>query len=109
MVSEAWTVPPDFHVFVDVTSTPPCVAVSGEIDLVTVAPFRDAMHEAIAAAADSIVVDFSRVTFMGSTGIRELVRALTAVRVIEVRSPTAIVRRALETASVGHGLIISDG
>jgi anti-anti-sigma factor len=84
------------------------VAVSGEIDLVTVAPFRDALREAIDTGAGEIVVDFKHLSFMGSTGIRELVRALDRVSKIEVRSPSPIVRRAIETAAIGHGLVIVD-
>jgi anti-anti-sigma factor len=107
LASDEWTSPADFHVVVDASARPPCVFVSGEIDLVTVAPFRDALSEAIAEADGAIVVDFARVSFMGSTGIRELVRALENVQRIEIRTPSPIVRRAIETAAVGHGLVIT--
>jgi len=98
---------PDFHVVVDANADPPCVAVSGEIDLATCAAFRDALCDAIEAATDTIVVDFGRLTFIGSIGIRELVRALQTVDRVEVRSPAPIVRRALESAGLGHDLRIS--
>ena len=61
----------EFHVWVDVTVDPPCVGVSGEVDLASCAAFRDALTEAIEAQRQAIALDFSRVTFMGSTGIRE--------------------------------------
>lgn len=105
---DSWNDAPAFHVVVDVNSRPPCVAVSGELDLATCAAFRDALQEATEAADDVVAIDFARVTFMGSTGIRELVRALQAVDRIEVRSPSPIVRRALETASVGSRLVLCD-
>ena len=97
---------PDFHVVVDVTAQPPSVTVSGELDLVTCAPFRDALAEAIEVSDATVAVDFRRLTFLGSTGIRELVRALQTVDRIEVHSPAPIVRRALETAGLGNNLVI---
>jgi anti-anti-sigma factor len=98
---------PTFHVVVGGSSRPPGVAVTGEIDLATCAALRDALSEAIAAAGNDIVIDFAQVTFMGSTGIRELARALQSVERIEVRSASSIVRRALETASLGPRLVMT--
>jgi len=93
-----WNAPVEFHVAVDATARPPVVTVWGEVDLATVAAFRDALSEAVETGAGEVVVDLNRVTFMGSTGIRELVRIHDAVRRIEVRVSPSIVRRALETA-----------
>jgi anti-anti-sigma factor len=105
---DEWAAAPDFHVWVDVTSDPPCVGVSGEIDLLTCAAFRDALIEAAEQGTDMIALDFRRVTFMGSTGIRELVRVLRRVDRVEVRSPAPIVRRALEAAGFGRSVILSE-
>ena len=93
-----WDVPVEFHVAVDVTTEPPIVTVWGELDLATVAPFRDALREAIETHPNEIVIDLGRVTFMGSVGIRELVRIHDGTRRIELRVPQGIVRRALETS-----------
>jgi len=95
-----WNSPVEFHVAVDATARPPLVTVWGEVDLATVAAFRDALGEAVETGADEVVVDLNQVTFMGSTGIRELVRIHDAVRRIEVRVSPSIVRRALETAAL---------
>jgi anti-anti-sigma factor len=103
-----WADAPEFHVWVDVTADPPCVGVSGEVDLLTCAAFRDAIMEAAEQGSPVIAIDCRRVTFMGSTGIRELVRALGTVDHIEVRSPSPIVRRALEAAGLGSGVVLSD-
>ena len=104
----AWDTPAEFHVAVDVSVVPPLVTVWGEVDLATVAPVRDALAEAIETGTDEIVVDLSHVTFMGSTGIRELIRVHDAVRRIELRTPSGIVRRALETAVLPHTFVIVD-
>lgn len=105
---EDWAAAPDFHVWVDLSADPPCVGVSGEIDLLTCAPFRDALSEAAEQGSPLIAVDVRLVTFMGSTGIRELVRALRTVERIEVHSPNAIVRRALEAAGLNSGIVVVD-
>ena len=104
---DEWATAPDFHVWVDVTADPPCVGVSGEIDLLTCAAFRDALMEAAEHASGIIAIDFRRVTFMGSTGIRELVLVLRTVKRIEARSPSPIVRRALEAAGLGRGVVLT--
>ena len=103
-----WDSPPEFHVVTDVSTEPPVVTVWGEIDLATVAPFRDALTEAIETGTNKIVVDLSHVTFMGSTGIRELIRAHNAARLIELRVPQGIVRRALDTAVLPDTFVIVD-
>jgi anti-anti-sigma factor len=104
---DEWADAPEFHLWVDMTADPPCIGVSGEVDLLTCAAFRDALNEAAEQGTQTIALDFQRVTFMGSTGIRELVRALQSAKRIEVRSPTPIVRRALEAAGLGQGVVIS--
>jgi anti-anti-sigma factor len=105
---DEWADAPEFHVWVDVTADPPCVGVSGEVDLLTCAAFRDALMEAAEQGSPKIAIDFRHVTFMGSTGIRELVRALRTVDRIDVRSPSPIVRRALEAAGLDDGVVVFD-
>lgn len=106
--SSDWNTPTDFHVAVDTDAEPPCVAVWGELDLATVVPFRDALLEAIATGARELTVDLSHVAFMGSIGIRELIRVHRDVERIELRSPNGIVRRALQTAVLPSVFTITD-
>ncbi|MEY2432647.1 MAG: hypothetical protein QOC92_2372 [Acidimicrobiaceae bacterium] len=108
MTYDDWDAVPDFHVVADPDADPPRVTVTGEIDLASCAAFRDALNEAVQSGAREIEVDFKRVTFMGSTGIRELVRASQVVDRVVVRSPSSIVRRALETAAVDKSVAIED-
>jgi anti-anti-sigma factor len=58
--------------------TPNCVvlAVLGEIDLVTVPGLEAAIAEHV-AAAPSLVIDLSEVTFFGSIGLAAIMRAMT--------------------------------
>ncbi|MEY2420180.1 MAG: anti-sigma factor antagonist [Acidimicrobiaceae bacterium] len=103
-----WAEAPEFHVWVDVTADPPCIGLSGEIDLQTCAAFRDALCEAAEQGSRTIAVDFRRVTFMGSTGMRELARALETVDHIHALSPRPIVRRALEAARLDGVVVYAD-
>jgi anti-anti-sigma factor len=105
---DEWANAPDFHVWVDVIADPPCVAVSGEIDLLTCAAFRDALAEAADTGSTTIAVDLRRTTFMGSIGIRELVRVLSKVQRLEAHAARPIVRRALEAARLGDAIVFCD-
>jgi anti-anti-sigma factor len=101
-----WNDAPEFHVVVDAESNPPVVMVWGEVDLASVAAFREALVEALAREPSMLVLDLCHVTFMGSTGIRELIRAHRRVPHIELRVSTPIVKRALECAMLPDAFAI---
>ena len=103
-----WTEPASFHLWVDDTVDPPCVGVAGEVDLQTCAAFREALSDVAALEPSTIAIDARRVVFMGSTGIRELVRVARVVKRVEVHAPRPIVRRALEAANLGSRVIVVD-
>ena len=107
-VDEDWNAPVEFHVVVDLAADPPSVAVWGELDLASVSAFRDAMNQVIEAGAQQLVVDLTHVTFLGSTGIRELIRARHDIAHVEVRAATTIVRRALASASLDDSIVITE-
>lgn len=48
------------------------LSITGELDLATMAAFEDALREVCANGAAEVVVDLSRVTFIGSAGLRAL-------------------------------------
>ena len=48
------------------------VSVSGEIDMDSVGLLRAALIDAAGAGPDGVVIDMAQVTFMDSTGLREL-------------------------------------
>ena len=107
LTQEDWETTTIFHVVVDTDADPPCVTMWGDIDLATIAAFRDALVEAMRTGARRLVVDLTNVSFMGSTGLRELVRAERDVDHIELRNPSAIVRRVLEAAGLPAGFEIT--
>jgi len=107
-VTDNYHASPDFHVVVDVHAQPPRVTVWGEVELLTCAAFRDALSEAASASNGVIDVDCRRLTFIGSTGIREIVRTLNEVKRIDIHHAAPIVRRALETSGLGSNLRLVD-
>ena len=94
--------------WVDKEASPPCLGVAGELDLGSCAPFRHALEELVAASGPRIVLDFRNVTFMGSTGLREIARLLPGLEEIEIRAPQPVVQRVLELAGLGPRLRITD-
>jgi anti-anti-sigma factor len=111
VVAEGWTdsSPTEFNVWVDTDVEPPCLNVAGELDLGTCAPFRHALEELLESGGPRICLDFRQVTFMGSTGLREIARLLPKVEDIEIRSPQPVVARVLELAGLGPRLRITQG
>lgn len=103
-----WTEPAPFHLWVDDTVDPPCVRVSGEVDLLTCAALREALSDLAERRPSVIAIDLSRVVFMGSTGIRELVRVAQVIERVEVHAPRPIVRRALEAANLSDRVVVVD-
>jgi anti-sigma B factor antagonist len=53
----------------------PVVYMSGEMDLASREPIRDALMKAQDLGSGDVIVDLSQITFMDSTGINALVRA----------------------------------
>jgi anti-anti-sigma factor len=98
----------DFSVWVDSSADPPCLGVAGELDLNTCAPFRHALEELIRTSGPRISLDFRQVTFMGSTGLREISRLLPQLEDVEIRNPQPVVRRVLELAGLGPRLHVTD-
>ena len=77
------------------------VSVSGEIDISNASAFAAGLQSAIADSDRPVVLDLAEVTFMDSSGIRELmiVRASLGPR-LRVAALHRSVRRVLELASL---------
>jgi anti-sigma B factor antagonist len=70
----------DFQIEQRAGSTPPVVAVSGEIDVATAPQLRECLHNVIAQGEGTIVLDLLGVTFLDSTALGVLVGALKRCR-----------------------------
>ena len=97
-----------FHAWLEPGTDPPRIGVAGEIDLSTCAAFRFILDDALAMGSGTIAVDFSRVDFIGSNGIRELKRFLRDVDRLELHAPKPSVRRILELSGFDGHLVIVD-
>ena len=70
----------DFQIEQRAGTTPPVIAVSGEIDVATAPQLREALHSVIAQGEATIVLDLLGVTFLDSTALGVLVGALKRCR-----------------------------
>jgi anti-sigma B factor antagonist len=70
----------DFHVEELAGSTPPVIAVRGEIDVATAPQLRECLHAVIARGEATVVLDLLAVTFLDSTALGVLVGALKRCR-----------------------------
>ncbi|HLU59435.1 MAG TPA: STAS domain-containing protein [Pseudonocardia sp.] len=100
--------PPAGLLRIEVAESRPGVTVLapvGEVDVSTADVLRHAADEAVAAAPRCLVIDLSRLTFCGSTGLVVLMGAQQAAEAAGVRFGTAggppIVRRVLEITQLG--------
>lgn len=82
------------------------VHLSGELDSSNAERLDQALSATLAAAPERMVFDLSGLRFMDSAGIAVLVRAATAVASVQVREPTAIVKRLIEVTGLSNVLRI---
>jgi anti-sigma B factor antagonist len=80
----------------------PVVTVTGELDIGNADSLRSVVEEVVAASPRVLVFDLGDLTFMDSSGIAVLVSAANHVETVEVRNPTAIVRRIIESTGLAE-------
>ncbi|TCO53723.1 anti-anti-sigma factor [Actinocrispum wychmicini] len=108
MVSDGEALLLRYRVAPDVDAT--IVHVTGEIDLSTSTTFADAMTHALAGRTSVVVVDLEDVTFMGSIGLGQLVkahdRAARSQRFLRIADGTAAAHRAIEVSGLDQVLSV---
>jgi anti-anti-sigma factor len=79
---------------------------SGELDVATVEPFRRELLAVLEQDPEDLVIDLRDVSFLDSSGIAVVARALKAQRArgcaLVLTNPQPIVRRALELVGLGE-------
>ncbi len=83
-------------------NSPTSLRISGEVDLANAEDLA-AAFEGLENADRDVELDLEGLTFIDSTGIRQLIllaRRLPAGRSLVIRSPTAAVRRTFEIAGI---------
>jgi anti-sigma B factor antagonist len=83
----------------------PGFRVTGELDLLTVSQLRDALAT-VAARESHVVLDFSAVNFVDSSGLGLL---LSTARTTKARGGSLVVRGASPTVRRLFGIAIPDG
>ena len=86
----------------------PHIVLEGEIDLAARGALEDAFG--VALPGSCLVVDFTNVTFIDSTGIGAIARAVRANTAVSVVNPQPSVRRTLEISGIDrHVRIVESG
>ena len=80
------------------------IRISGELDLASVPGIESEIQPAVEAAPERVVFDLSGVTFMDSSGIAMLLRVAKRVSEVEIRDPSAAVRRIIEATGLADVL-----
>ena len=79
---------------------PPTLRLRGEFDVAGEPAFEDALAVVTAANPQSLVVDVTELQFIGSTGLRGLVKAKRAVGDVVVTGADQWMRKLFEVASL---------
>jgi anti-sigma B factor antagonist len=89
------------------------VALKGELDVHSSPDLRDVLHQLLADGKRVVVIDLRDLEFVDSTGLGVLVGALKKARQsggdIELRTPTAAIRKALEITGLTQVFRVADG
>jgi anti-sigma B factor antagonist len=85
----------------------PVIWLSGELDNTNAGQVRAAIEAALGSHPDRVVLDASGVTFMDSSGIALLASMTHRARQVQVRNPTAIIRRLIELTGLDQVLQIT--
>ncbi len=79
---------------------PPTLRLRGEFDVAGEPAFDDALAVVVSAQPNCLVIDVTDLEFIGSTGLRGLVKAKQAVGEVILLGADAWMRRLLEVASL---------
>jgi anti-sigma B factor antagonist len=84
----------------DVATGAPVIAIKGEVDLSNASVLQAQIDEILGAGVKRVVLDLSSLTFIDSSGIAVLVRLHNRVGSVQVRNPTAAVRRIIKVTGL---------
>jgi anti-sigma B factor antagonist len=82
----------------------PLLKLSGELDLLAADSLRRAIDNALDAVPERLVFDVSELRFIDSAGLAVLIEASSRDGSVELRSPSAAVRRAVELTGLSDVL-----
>lgn len=84
----------------------PVLVLHGQLDLSSVEEVRPVVDELLAREPTRLIVDVGGLEFMDSSGIALLLVIATKLRRLELRNPSLIIRRVIETTGLSGTLLI---
>jgi len=82
----------------------PVIELRGEIDMSNVDSLRTAIEPAVARTPERVVFDLGTLEFMDSSGIALLLQIASKAQSVELRNPSALVRRMIEATGLADVL-----
>jgi anti-anti-sigma factor len=83
------------------------VRLRGDLDMASADELEAAVEPVIAASPERLVIDVSGLRFADSSAIALWVRWSNAVRQVEIREPSQLMRRVLETMGLAERLRVT--
>jgi anti-anti-sigma factor len=83
------------------------VKVSGELDITSIDGFEEAVTPIIEKDPERLVIDVSALRFADSSAIALWVKWATLVRRLEIREPTPLLRRVIDSMGLGETLRVT--
>ncbi len=80
------------------------VTLKGELDISSAPSFRTTIEDVLESKPRRIVFDIEELSFLDSSGIAVLVHAANNVDEVELRHPSAIIRRIVEATGLSEVL-----
>jgi anti-anti-sigma factor len=97
-----------FQTAIDTSGTP-TLTLTGELDIGSVGPIRAACDAIVANEPKRVVVDLSELRFMDSSGLSVLLAMAGQVPEVELREPSAIIRKVIELTGLSNVFVIAPG
>jgi anti-anti-sigma factor len=78
------------------SSGTPTLKLIGELDIGSIGPIRTAIETIVAERPERVVIDLSELRFMDSSGLSLLLTAADRVTEVELREPSATIRKVID-------------
>jgi anti-anti-sigma factor len=85
---------------------PQVIVLRGELDISTADAARAVLDSSLSNQPDRVVFEMAGLTFMDSSGIAVLVHAANRAKYVELRHPSAIIRRIIEITGLSRTFTI---
>ena len=95
-----------FETLVDASGMP-TLKISGELDMASAGPISQAIEAIVANRPTRVVVDLSDLRFIDSSGLSLFLILADQVAEVEIRNPSAIIRKVIDVTGLSSIFVIS--